>query len=84
MSKRRNGKGNKASFRGRKLSPQQAAVITALLLDALKVDSVLVDKDQTVQIVLQGSLRKKTRMDEIMDEMSEMTLGDLLDSLMKR
>lgn len=88
---RDNNKGSKQTdeslsglFRNYNLSAQQIAVITALLFNTLEVESVLVDKDQTVQVLLQGSLRRKTRMDKLLDEVSEMPVGDLLDSLKKR
>lgn len=67
-----------------KLTPQQLAVITALLSNALIVDSVLVDKDQAIQIVLSGSLRRKTKADKLLDEMSDITIGELLDSISNR
>lgn len=65
------------------LSTQQIAVITALLLNVLEVQSVLVDNEQTVEIVLSGSLKRKTRMDEMLDEMSDMPVKDLWDALNK-
>src|SRR5687768_2549724 len=64
-----------------RLTPQQIAVITAILANALSVESILVDKDKTVQIILEGSLRRKTKMDKLLAEMSELSIGDLLDSI---
>jgi hypothetical protein len=72
-----NGNGNGKS----KVSPQQLAVIVGLLTQALSVDSILIDKDKNVEIVLGGSLRKKTQMDRLLGEMSELSIGDLLDSI---
>lgn len=67
----------------RDLSPQKLAVITALLTGALEVDSILVDKDKTIQIVLEGSLRRPTKMDEMVREMSGMKVADLLESIQR-
>lgn len=63
-----------------KLSPEQIAVIAGILLNALEVESVLVDRDQKVEIVLSGSLRRKTKMDQILEQISDVTIGDFLDS----
>lgn len=67
-----------------KLTPQQLAVITALLTNALSVDSVLVDKDQTIEIVLSGSLRRKNKTDKLVEELSGITVGELLDAISRR
>jgi hypothetical protein len=48
-----------------KLTPQQIAVVIGLLTKALEVNSVLLDKDRRVEIVLEGSIRKKTKADVI-------------------
>lgn len=63
------------------LTPQQLAVITGLLSQALQVDSVLIDKDQKVEIVLGGSLRKKTKADKLLKQLSDVTFGEILDSI---
>lgn len=86
MQKRQNGKRGKSSKRNSsskplKLSPQQIAVVAALLTNSLIVQSILIDKDQTVEIVLQGTLRRKTRMDDLLEELQDMSVGDILDSI---
>jgi hypothetical protein len=67
-----------------RLSAKEISVIVALLTRALEVKSLLIDSDQTIQIVLEGSLKKKTEMDRLIDEMSDLTIGDFFDSIMKR
>jgi hypothetical protein len=83
-----NGNGSKGNGNGNgkigKLSAKQVAVIAALLTNALEVKSILIDTDQIVQIVLEGSFRKKTRMDEIINELSQMSMGDLLEAIQRR
>ncbi|WP_409345823.1 hypothetical protein [Paenibacillus sp. MBLB4367] len=66
-----------------KLSPQQLAVVTALLTNALSVDSILIDKDQNIQIILAGSFRRKTRMEHLLREISDFSISDLLDAISK-
>ncbi|MDF2936589.1 MAG: hypothetical protein K0Q90_1962 [Paenibacillaceae bacterium] len=67
-----------------KLSPQQLAVITALLSNALKVDSVLVDRNKDLEIVLTGTLRRKTKTDKLLEELEDINIGDLLDAISNR
>jgi hypothetical protein len=65
------------------LSPLQITVIAALLANALTVESILVDKDQRIEIVLEGSVKKKTRLDKLLNELNNYSLGDILDSFLK-
>jgi hypothetical protein len=65
----------------KKWTPQQLAVVAGLLSNALSVDSIMIDKDQKIEIVLGGSLRKKTKMDRLLGEMSELSIGELMDSI---
>lgn len=65
------------------LSPQQLAVIVALLTNSLEVNSVLIDREQTIQVVLEGSLRRQTRVDELLEELSGMNLGDVIQSIQR-
>lgn len=63
------------------LSPQKVAIIAALMTDVLQADSITVDKEQTVFVELTGSLRKKTRADQMVEEMRDMSFGEILDAL---
>lgn len=77
--------GRSCKKKGRsRLSPQQIAVIAGLLANALTVESVLISKDQDIQVLLSGSLRRKTKMDQMIEEMSGMSVGDLMDAIMRR
>lgn len=67
-----------------KLSPQQIAVITAILFNVLEVDAVLVDKDQLVEITLVGSLKRKSNLDRLLDEMGDMPVKDIWNKLKDR
>jgi hypothetical protein len=72
---------NRKSNHSKRLTPQQLSVIIGILTQALTVDSIMIDKDKNVEIVLAGSLRKKTKMDRLLAEMTELSIGDLLDSI---
>lgn len=65
------------------LSPQKVAIIIALLTDVLEPGLIAVDKEQEVIIELHGSLKKKTKADQMVEEMRGMSFGEILDALTK-
>ncbi|WP_413379646.1 hypothetical protein [Alkalihalobacillus sp. 1P02AB] len=67
-----------------KLSPNEIAVITALLTKALTVQSILIDREQTVQILLEGSLKKRSELDKLIDEIRDVPIGDFIASLLNQ
>jgi hypothetical protein len=67
-----------------KLTPQQLAVIAGLLTNALEVQSIMLDRDQTIEIVLVGSIRKKTKADQIAEDLADISVADLINALMNR
>ncbi|QDM44864.1 hypothetical protein FLT43_16275 [Paenibacillus thiaminolyticus] len=69
---------------GPKLSPQQIAVIVGLLTNALQVDSVLLDRNQAVEIVLVGSIRRKTKADKVAEQMGGVTVAELLQAILRQ
>lgn len=79
---KRNGKNKKNSLP--KLSPAQIAVIVGILTNALEVNSVLVDKDQRVEILLEGSLRKKTKADKLAEDLDDISVSDLIEAYILR
>lgn len=66
------------------LSPQQLAVVVGILTNALDVESVLVDRDQKVEILLIGTLRRKTKADRIAEELGDMSVGDLIQAFIRK
>lgn len=80
-------KGEKDNFRklidNYKITPQQIAVVAAILFDALYVQSVLVDKDQTIVVLLEGSLKKKSNagMQKLLNEVKGLSVAELLELL---
>ena len=53
-------------------------IIAGLLGGVLQVDSVLMNREQTVQIVLSGSLKRKSDVDKMLDSMGSMTFDDAM------
>ncbi|WP_085978425.1 hypothetical protein [Paenibacillus lactis] len=79
---RKNGKNKKNSLP--QISPQQIAVIVGLLTNALEVESVLIDRDQRIQILLEGSIRKKTKADKMAEELDDISVSDLIEAYILR
>lgn len=66
------------------ISPQKALVILGLIGGALEVRSVLLDRNQLVEVLLDGSLKRKTRLDKMMDEIGAMPFDDVLRAILGR
>ncbi|OPY55727.1 MAG: hypothetical protein A4E55_02460 [Pelotomaculum sp. PtaU1.Bin035] len=66
------------------LTPQKVLVILGLIRGVLEVRSVLIDRNQSIEILLDGSLRRRTRLDKILDEIGNMPFDDVLRSLLGR
>jgi hypothetical protein len=59
-------------------------VILGLLGGVLKVESVLIDRNQVVDIVLTGSLKRKTEMDKILDQIGSKSFDEVMKALFER
>ncbi|OEH86831.1 hypothetical protein BHU72_00765 [Desulfuribacillus stibiiarsenatis] len=66
------------------LSPASMLVILAVLSGSLTVDSISIDKDKTVQVLLAGSLRRKTELDKMLDAIGEMPFETVLKAMMSK
>jgi len=66
------------------LTPQKILVILGLLAGVLEVSSIAVDKDQVIEILLEGSLRRRTKLDQLLDEIGEMPFDEVLNSIIRR
>lgn len=75
---------NPGESKGIPLSPQIILVVLGLLGGVLEVTSVLVDKDQLVQFVLSGTLKRPTRLDKMLNEIGSMPFDDVLRAIMNR
>lgn len=66
------------------LTPQKVLVILGLLGGVLEVKSILIDRDQVVQILLSGSLRRKTRLEKMLDEIGDMPFDEVMKAVLGR
>lgn len=66
------------------MTSSQALVVLGILGGVLTVESLQIDKNQTVYIVLQGSLKRKTKMDKILDQMGSLSFGEVMKALFER
>lgn len=66
------------------LTPSQALVVAGILGGVLEVNSVLVDKDQIVQIVLQGSLKQKTELEQMLDNIGSKPFDEVVKAMLGR
>lgn len=79
-----NGNGNGKKKKESRLTPQQLAVVVGLLTNSLEVLSVLIDKDQRIEIVLEGSIRKRTEADRVAEELENISVAELIEALIRR
>ncbi len=66
------------------INPSQVLIISAMLAGVLEVTSVLVDRNQTIEIVLTGSLRKKTELEKLLDQIGSKTLDEVVKAMLGR
>lgn len=66
------------------LTPSKILVIAGLLGDALTVDSISVDRDQNIEIVLIGSLKQKTQLEKVMDQVGKLPFDEVMKSIIGR
>lgn len=83
-SNKKNPKDDKNKSKKPVLATSQIIVITALLANALDVTSFLVDKNQDVQVVLTGTLRRKSQLDKIMDQVGQHPFDEVMKAFMGR
>lgn len=66
------------------LTPSNAIVVAGILGGVLDVNSILVDREQTVQIILIGSLKRKTELEKMMDKIGSMPFDDVVKAFLDR
>jgi hypothetical protein len=82
--KKSNGNGGDEEKNKLSLTPANALVIGGLLGGVLEVESVLIDKDQTVQIILEGSLRQKTQLEKMLDQIGSKPFDEVVKAMLER
>ncbi|MCR4434723.1 MAG: hypothetical protein QHH06_03875 [Clostridiales bacterium] len=78
------GSGSSGTSRNAAISPEKALVIAGLLGGVFEVTSVLVDKRQRVEILLSGSLRRKTQLDMLMDQIGQLPFDEVVRAIIDR
>ncbi len=80
------GKNSGKDFKdkGLEITPQKLLVIAGLLGGALVVESVLLSKDQVVEIVLSGSLKQKTELEKMLDHIGKMPFDEVAKTMLDR
>lgn len=66
------------------LTPAEVMVISGIVVDVLSVQSLTVDRDQQIQIVLSGSLKRKTELEKTLDEIGQKPFDEVLKALLGR
>ncbi|MGE5598974.1 MAG: hypothetical protein ACM3XS_06310 [Bacteroidota bacterium] len=65
------------------LTPAQLLVIAGFLAGVLEVESVSVDKDQQVEISLSGSLKRRTELEIVMEQVGKMPFEQVVRAIME-
>lgn len=63
------------------LNPSQLLVIAGIIAGGLQVESVLVNRNQSIEIVLIGELKRKTQLDKIMEQIGKMPFDQVMKSI---
>lgn len=66
------------------LTPSQLLILGGILANVLTVQSVLIANDQHIEIVLVGSLKRKTELDRMLDKIGSMSFDDVLNAVLNR
>lgn len=65
------------------LNPSQLLVIAGIVGGVLEVGAVQVNRNQTIEIVLTGSLKRKTQLDMVMEQIGKMPFDQIMAAIMK-
>lgn len=79
-----NSNGSHNNDSGISITPSQALVIAGLIGGVLEVTSILVDRSQLVQIVLSGSLKKKTELEKLMDHVGNQPFEEVMKAVLEK
>ncbi len=63
---------------GISILPSELLVIAGIICDVLQVNSVLVNRNQEVQIVLIGTLKASTQLDKVMRQLGHMPFDQVM------
>jgi hypothetical protein len=74
------GNGNNETG-GLTILPSELLVIAGIVCDVLQVQSVEVNRNQTIEIVLTGSLKRSTQLDKIMKQVGKLPFDQVMGSI---
>lgn len=66
------------------LTPAQIMVVSGILTNVLSIESLTVDREQQIQILLSGSLKRKTELEKTLDKIGEKPFDEVLQALLNR
>lgn len=86
LDKKSDSKNNcdKEKNNGSCLAPSQLLVIVGLITGVLEVQSILIDKDQLIQIRVDGSLKRKTELDIALDQIGSLSFDEVIKAVIDR
>ena len=74
----------KKKIKSMKLGTSEVLIIVALITGTLKFAGIEIDRRQNVFVILSGSLRKRTKLDKMMDEVGQQPFEQVLATLLAR
>ncbi|WP_010248807.1 hypothetical protein [Acetivibrio cellulolyticus] len=63
------------------LTPAEALVILGIIVGSLDVNSILIGREQNVEILLVGSLKQKTELEKTVADIGKLPFGDVLKAI---
>lgn len=72
------------SKKGQPLPPSSVLAIAGLLAGVLKVGSILISSDQTIEIRLDGSVKKRSDLAKMMDKIGAMPFDAVVKAMLER
>jgi hypothetical protein len=78
-----NGNDGKNGKNALALSPPQLLIIAALLSGALNVESLLIDHNQNIKVILTGTLKRKTQLEQVMSQIGQLQFDQVIRAIMQ-
>ncbi len=72
------GSTDNSGIEGISILPSELLVIAGIICDVLQVNSVLVNRNQEVQIILTGTLKTSTQLDKVMKQLGHMPFDQVM------
>lgn len=66
-----------------KLTPRKALVLAGLILDVLNIDSLVLNANKTFEVILAGTLERKTPLDKCVENIGKKPFDEVVKSIIK-